>query len=73
MLSIGFSTHMSDHPWSPMISMAFTHSPADMYISAAAFGSFMFLAQSACLVMRDFLSAGSPDPRNSYNHKWYIA
>ncbi len=58
-------THMSAQPWSPMISMALTHSPADMYISAAALGSLMLRAQSACFVIRLFFSVPSPDPRNS--------
>ena len=41
------SMSMSVHPFLPMISMARTYSPADMNISAAAFGSLMFDAHSA--------------------------
>jgi len=59
------TTYISAHPWSPIISMAFTYSPALMYISAAALGSLLLLAQSACLVINIFLSNGSPDPINS--------
>ena len=50
-----------------MISIALRYSPADMYISAAALGSLIFRAQSACLEIRFFWSAASPEPTNSYN------
>ena len=63
------ATHMSAQLWSPMISIALRCSPAERYISAAARGSLMFLAQSACLVIRSFLSWGSPDPMNSCCNK----
>lgn len=58
-------TYISTQPLSPMISIAFRCSPAEMYISAAAFGSLMFLAQSACLVINILVSLGSPEPRKS--------
>ena len=41
------SMSMSVHPFLPMISMARAYSPAEMNISAAAFGSLMFEAHSA--------------------------
>ena len=53
-----------------MISIALTHSPADMYISAAALGSLMLRAQSACFDIRFFFSTPSPDPMNSYITKY---
>lgn len=64
-LGQGLKTYMSTQPWSPLISMALTCSPAEMYISTAALGSLIFLAQSACLVISIFVSLGSPDPRKS--------
>lgn len=60
-------TYISTQPWSPLISMAFTCSPAERYICTAAFGSLMSLAQSACFFISIFVSLGSPDPRNSCN------
>lgn len=59
------SSYMSAHPCSPMMSIALQNSPAEMYISAAALGSLLLLAQSACLVISIFLSRGSPDPMYS--------
>ena len=56
---------MSAHPCSPMMSMALQNSPAEMYISAAALGSLLLLAQSACFVINIFLSRGSPEPMYS--------
>ena len=41
------SMSMSVHPFLPMISMARAYSPAEMNISAAAFGSLIFEAHSA--------------------------
>lgn len=58
---------MSTQPWSPLISMAFMCSPAERYISTAALGSLISLAQSACFFISIFVSLGSPDPRNSCN------
>lgn len=55
-----------------MMSIALQNSPAEMYISAAALGSLLLLAQSACFVISIFLSRGSPDPMYSYEGKTIV-
>lgn len=56
---------MSAQPCSPIMSIALRCSPADRYISAAARGSLLLLAQSACLVIRIRELLGSVTPTNS--------
>lgn len=58
-------TYMSSQPCSPIMSMALRCSPADRYISAAARGSLLLLAQSACLVIRIRELLGSVPPMKS--------
>lgn len=58
-------TYMSAQPCSPIMSMALRCSPADRYISAAARGSLLLLAQSACLVIRIRELLGSVAPTKS--------
>lgn len=60
---------MSAQPCSPIISMALRCSPADRYISAAARGSLLLLAQSACLVISIRELFGSVAPTNSCSKK----
>lgn len=60
--------HMSIQPCSPMISMAFMCSPAVRYMSAAARGSLLFFAQSACFFISSLVSLGSAEPRKSFTH-----
>lgn len=58
-------SYISLQPCSPMISIAFRNSPAFIYISAADFGSFTLLAQSACFANSIFFSETSSAPTNS--------
>jgi len=58
-------TYVSSQPCRPMMSMAFRCSPADWYISAAARGSLLLRAQSACLVIRIRELSGSVAPTKS--------
>lgn len=58
-------TYMSAQPCSPIMSIALRCSPADRYISAAARGSLLLLAQSACLVISIRELFGSVTPTNS--------
>jgi len=66
------NANMSAHPFSPMISIAFTYSPAVIYISAAVFGSFKLLAQSACFDISNFLSEPSSSPTKSCTTDWKV-
>lgn len=60
---------MSAQPCSPIMSMALRCSPADRYISAAARGSLLLFAQSACLVIKIRELFGSVAPTKSCRKK----
>lgn len=57
--------YISDQLFSAANSTAFSTSPMDRYISAAAFGSLMLLAHSAFFKIKDLLSWASVEDKNS--------
>ena len=61
----GNLAYISDQLFAAANSTAFSTSPMDRYISAAAFGSLILFAHSAFFSIRDLLSWTSDEDRNS--------